>query len=366
MHIRLKSIVIVVATLVAGAVSVVPAFAAGISPIDSSVAGEGGYSDPVASCNPHGGYSTSSNKCRTCHAVHGAAAGGEALLRTPVKTPPSTYDPCRWCHSTTPDIGGDYYGSPAPLPPANTATEANPSVPCVYCHVSGPFAITKVYGGDPNNYWGESTAQKYLNNHASSHGFGQSGYEGCPSCHSVHGADVWSNAVDGVSFAKILRRDPGVSLAAPVDNMDDFCRDCHDGSGLNGAVPVQTGSWGSYVPWCGDGCHDSANYAPDGSHANLRKVGMVTKSGSRNGVSHVMTTTVTNAAGATVSQAGSQHCTSCHKGGNHTADNSFPHLTSGADFLTDTYTQTTHLDQVCLECHDDGVTNGAFGVGDSF
>ncbi len=42
--------------------------------------------------NPHGGYSTSSNKCKTCHAVH-RASGAFALMR--VDNPD---DACNYCH----------------------------------------------------------------------------------------------------------------------------------------------------------------------------------------------------------------------------------------------------------------------------
>jgi hypothetical protein len=348
----MKRILAVAGTVLCLALFSAPAFAAGISPIDSSVAGEGGYSTPTAGANPHGGYSAATNKCQVCHAVHGAAPSGQALLRTAVETPAATYSMCSGCHP---------FHGPPPAYPANTPSTNNPSTPCVYCHVSGPFAITKVYGGDANNYWMESTAQDYENNHASNHGFDRSAlgggryYEGCPSCHSVHGANVWSNAADGISYDMILRTSPGPSLPAAVSTLDDFCRDCHDGSQQNGATGV----------FCGSHCHNTAAYSPTGPAANTRQVGLITASGSRNGVSHIMTSTLTNAAGADVSHTTSEHCTSCHKGGNNTPGNSFPHLTSGVDFLADSYVATSHLDQVCLECHDDGA-GGAFGVGRTF
>ena len=41
-----------------------PEFAAGISPVDSTAAGEGGYLAPTSGQNPHGGYSAATNKCK--------------------------------------------------------------------------------------------------------------------------------------------------------------------------------------------------------------------------------------------------------------------------------------------------------------
>lgn len=233
---------------------------------------------------------------------------------------------------------------------------------CVYCHISGPFAIKKVYDGDPNNYWMESTAQDYQNNHASSHAMGQApltgsrDYQGCPSCHSVHGANTWDpDPSDSNPSTAILRDNPGPSLPDPVTNMDQFCRDCHDGTNQNGA----TG-------WCGVACHKGSAYEPGGPQAELQAIGLVTESPERNGVSHIMTATLTNAGGEDRAVAGTPLCRSCHSGGDGTVGNSFPHLTAGAAFLPDYHTQPTHLDRVCLDCHDDGVDNGAFGVGDSY
>ena len=288
------------------------AYGAGISPVSTSVAGEGGYSPPTASENPHGDYTATTNKCKTCHAVHGAAVGGEALLR-------------------------------------GAKDDA-----CVYCHVSGSFAIAQPYGSDPALYTNE-----YENNHAASHQ--GTGYSGCPSCHSVHGANVWSNAADGVGLGMILRSDPGAeigasnnqgAIAAPVASLTDFCRDCHDGTTM-----AQPSYQAADDTTCSGGCHSAQM--------------LVTDTGSRNGVSHIMTTTLTgtriDASGdpVQVSNAVSTECRNCHKGASSYADgNSFPHITSGADFLADSHTATSGLDGVCLDCHQ--WTGGSAGVGKTF
>ncbi|MHB9115366.1 MAG: hypothetical protein ACYC6T_12375 [Thermoleophilia bacterium] len=352
--------ILILALLSVGAATIPASAATGIPA--SGTAGEGGYLTPTAGSTPHGGYSASTNKCKVCHAVHGASAGGAALLRTE-----KVYEEdrvggssCSWCHPMH---------GPGPVWPSdNGIFEDNVSTPCVYCHIVGSFAIKKVYGGDPDNYWMESTKFNYLNNHASSHGMGSTVYyRGCPSCHSVHGTNTWDpDTGDSNPATNILRNNPGPSLTPVVTNMDDFCRDCHDMTGLNGANDPST------EQLCGRHCHKSYLYPAGGGTigfsdvTGIRAAGVITKSGAHDGVSHIMTTSLTNATGDVRALVGTPTCRSCHSGGDHTADNSWPHMTAGAQFLSDDYTQTTHLDKVCLSCHDDGVPDGTFGVGDSF
>ena len=99
---------------------------------------------------------------------------------------------------------------------------------------------------------------------------------------------------------------------------------------------------------------------PSGTAAEMQ----VTKSATRNGVSHVMTSTLTGNGGTKVAWFESTTCRSCHKGGETYAGdtnadgNSFPHITSGADFLDDGHTSTSPLDRVCLQCHQDPANTG--------
>lgn len=284
-------------------------------PIANDGVPQGGYLEPTAGQSPHGSYSATSNTCKTCHAVHGAADGGEVLLR-------------------------------------DTRADA-----CVYCHFGTTFSIKKPYGTNVADY-----TTDYENNHSSSHG--ASGldppYAGCASCHSVHGGGTWSGA-DGVTPGMILRDNPGGtvtesatgSIAGPVTNLDDFCRDCHDGTD-NGTAGQK----------CSGTCHSTVG---TGSVAAMQ----VTKLASRNGVSHIMTTTPTgNDSSIAVAWFPSATCRSCHKGAATYADgNSFPHITSGADFLYDGHTSTSPLDRVCLQCHQDPSNTGAStdkGVGLSY
>lgn len=286
-----KAIVIGLALVFTFVMTAVAFAVPGIVPTDKTTllldqTNQGGYLDPTAGVNPHGLYSNTSNKCKTCHAVHGASAIGEALLRS---------------------------------------TKANA---CVFCHVGAAYTIKKPYGTDPVLYTTE-----YENNHASTHQ--GTGYNGCVSCHSVHGANTFVAAGDGITAGKILKNNPGGTpvgtgtgaLAASVTTLDEFCRDCHDNLQVTGGGVC-----------AGSGCHATQM--------------QVSSYPTRDEQSHIQTTTLTNASGVAVASAASTKCRNCHKGAAVYADaNSFPHITSGADFLTDTHTSTSPLDRVCLECH---------------
>jgi hypothetical protein len=72
-----------------------------------------GYASGVNGKGPHGGYSTTTNKCKVCHAVH-RAEGAYYLLRAD-----SQDDACDYCH-----IGGSAHSAKVvyDLNPAGTAT----------------------------------------------------------------------------------------------------------------------------------------------------------------------------------------------------------------------------------------------------
>lgn len=270
----------------AGTAGAVPGIPATASPW------EGGY---LFGSWPHGGYSDASNRCKICHAVHSARVGGEALIKYPREQA------------------------------------------CTYCHFTH-FSVPHPYGNDAALYTTE-----YENNHASAHQ--GSGYRGCLSCHSIHGANVLVSPAEGITASKMVRNDPGGvlaggtgALAAPAANLTEFCRDCHDKT-------TRADGTGTCVT-----CHDGAQMA-------------VSDFPDRDQVSHVMTATLTGGDGLTqVAGAVTTTCRSCHKGAAaYATGNSFPHLTAGADFLSDSHTATSPLDRICLECHQ--WNGGASGVG---
>ncbi|MBI4733294.1 MAG: cytochrome c3 family protein [Rubrobacteridae bacterium] len=128
--------------------------------------------------NPHGGYDSSTNKCKICHAVH-RAEGAYYLLR------------------------------------ADTQDDA-----CNYCHIGGSaFSDTTVYTLNPA---GTATP----NGHTIGAGTGSNGYMRigplalrCMSCHQQHGAKnmVWrpNDITSGTQLAngyKLLRSSPSASI----------------------------------------------------------------------------------------------------------------------------------------------------------
>lgn len=109
--------------------------------------GDSGYLtwDSMGGANgtsPHGGYSTTTNKCAVCHSVHNADPNGELLL------------------------------------PAMVADA------CTYCHVSTTSAYTQVYDSDVNNYSGADNEYGHQTWMVGATTYGVQ----CTVCHTVHGS----------------------------------------------------------------------------------------------------------------------------------------------------------------------------------
>ena len=133
--------------------------------------------------SPHGAYTTATQKCGVCHAVHHATTNGEALL-------------------------------------ANTVANA-----CVYCHITSGTGLIRIYNGVEGNYNGAD----YSNAHNNS---GSDTAE-CVDCHQVHAA---SDAMTGETYldSKILKdRTSDGTSQTPVwggtqeANITQFCIQCH-------------------------------------------------------------------------------------------------------------------------------------------
>jgi hypothetical protein len=305
--------------------------------------------------SPHSGYSTTTGKCKVCHAVHGAgsvdATGStlnesEKLLRT------TAADACTFCHLTEAfAVSSPYRGSPM--------LAADPIV----------FFPADQYQGDPTltpdpiaNYAGTEGGSGHFSDHQGSP------YVGCPSCHAVHDFEAMIGTGENM-----LKSDPAkdvVSLAAvdggygsrkaAVTTMTDFCLDCHDGTqwiGTDGtSYPiVSSAEFSAQFPACAGGCHDSVSSTVT---ADNTQFGVMFHEGN-NGRSHRMTEDLTGSDGST--QVANQvtlipelegpagtSCVTCHKvetGGD------FPHYISVDQDLIFGYTSVTEIDGVCLSCH---------------
>ena len=294
----------------------------------TSVALAGGYATWVPGgpngTSPHTDYSDSTTKCKVCHAVHNASGVADStLLRD---------------------------------------SRANA---CVYCHLNpGDVSSLNPYGkgsGAESNYTDDTkdnATDTGWYNHSSTHDGNYATYLGCTSCHSVHGANTFNGGV------YILKNNPGLNgggaIGSAVTNQRDFCRDCHNKDGLNDDV-------GGCFETChvGDAESGEGNISPDYYTA------------ARNGVTHVMTSTLTGNGGGQVAWVMSNQCYDCHAAGDpaggppYTIGNSFPHYTTSAvQFLSTDYDEAnTGMDSVCLNCHtENGNSGGTYttGVGKTF
>ncbi len=186
---------------------------------------------------PHGGYDTTTNKCKACHAVH-RAEGSHQLLRA---TSPD--DACAYCH-----VGGSAHSSVVVYfaNPAGTRTEnghtmgAGPAIPDSTTHMetateeilAGETSVTVLvrryeanqkqlyrivgYGGDPASHPSYESTTSWFSR------LGPTTLS-CSSCHQAHNASaqIWrpqAYSPDGTATAgfltqgyKLLRRFPGAT-----------------------------------------------------------------------------------------------------------------------------------------------------------
>ena len=172
---------------------------------------------------PHGGYSTTTNKCSVCHMVHNAPAG---VLLLPAATVKGT---CEMCHDGT--GGAGVYGVVAArLGPG--AVKSAHSID-VTSAVPGGDAAT---GATSTAFFG-----------------GLTGALTCSDCHSPHAANVVapftgdrarSTTDTVITTSRLLRRMPTTATQTVDFYGSDWCGACHKGrlagSGTYGNHPVDS------------------------------------------------------------------------------------------------------------------------------
>lgn len=192
------------------------------------------HSDTADRKGPHGGYTTGTQKCQSCHAVHNAAAGSVQLL-----VGPTVRATCETCHDGT--GGQGVYGvleargliPEGTRPPSSHAIEVTNLVPGGSIDGSGSFGL----------FSGIDTAQ------------GTMLVLTCTDCHSPHDndtvepftADRLRSENDTNSATKtnrLLRVRPSTAATDVARYGAEWCASCHkgrlhSGAGLAANHPVE-------------------------------------------------------------------------------------------------------------------------------
>ncbi len=165
-----------------------------------------GYDTPadyrvVGTSSPHGGYTSTTNKCASCHSVHSAYTESDAM--------------------------GD--SSPSQLLLATSVANA-----CTYCHIdANARSDVKIYGGVASNYntlpSADSTAVAGAHRSNMVNGVQQGGVS-CSDCHTVHGtsAEMTGNSYLDASLLRTSATMPALDAAdTPEVALSKWCVQCH-------------------------------------------------------------------------------------------------------------------------------------------
>ena len=333
-----------------------------------------------ATVSPHSGYSTTSGKCKVCHAVHGAGIAtnvnaSEKLLRS------SAADSCTYCHLGT----GAFATDPYAYAPWDSLSN-------YYSNDSGPPSPIVVWTLPAGGH-GVQDASAGRSGHNATHGHDNpqgvaaslKSYKGCVSCHAVHGANTMT---DGALKPNILKNDPAKGTTAavgsgwgtgglgygskynPTTTQAEFCEDCHDGtkvvdgSGAATAIVTQA-EFQAKFPSCGNNsstgaaCHNSVQQAITESIAQF---GAFNNKG-HNGRSHIMTTTYSSVAGSATGvdeetvYASGNGCATCHNirkfsrtSGVLQQGATFPHFWPSNELIQN-FDVISQSDAPCMNCH---------------
>ena len=303
-------------------------------PLGNMGQGNPNTADGGTTPEPHGGYTITTNMCKTCHAVHGANANSFRLLHDTGRT-----TECDWCHNAT--TGRSKHRPYGELALRGRSVRGEHSIGATMIPDS---TKNDALAGTVGDNWGALPGY--------GDGISPSGLN-CYVCHSVHGANIMDEGATGWPIVRAdPQRDGGAGLI--IDH--------------NGFTQTYSGPGAQQVSFCAD-CHNKNPNFGDDSQATT---GGTTPS-RPNAAAHPTRgdglVEVYGQSNVQVSPGTLTNCASCHSatswnGGGGTSD--FPHQTVGHKLLEDAYTDASlqgasdtgdpmralpNMDKICLGCH---------------
>ena len=228
---RLNKAIIATIVVVAALLLAAPVLAYDeVGPVNPDCAACHGEASPSDIKGPHGGYTTTTRKCQTCHEVHAAVGGGSKLL--PAATIKGV---CETCHDGS--GGSGVYGT---VVARGLTVGASHSID----------TTNVVPGGDEGT--GDDAQYTFS---------GENGYLTCSDCHSPHDANTVDDftgdrsrsdtSTIGYVSNRLLKQRPNGSDYAIPEYGSDWCGACHlgrlvTGSGVNNHPVESTAVAGYY------------------------------------------------------------------------------------------------------------------------
>lgn len=237
---------------------------------------------------PHGGYTTLSNKCKICHAIHGTDPGSQHLLPNRINS--VKWGGCEQCHSEASPFA-------APVVYSIDGYRSEHSIDGSASVIPDSTKDLPFWGYSPGLTPSEDSAKRNLAQKIRRYKSNQQSNKPvatleCLHCHSPHGNNVMGGP-------NILRWDPARD-GKRAQTLTQFCADCHN-----------------------------LNYIT-----------------TKNGSSHPMM----NPPSDDIAWGSSSTCASCHRAKKASQGGQFPHQSIGADLLKAEY-NGKNQDTVCLDCH---------------
>lgn len=313
--------------------------------------------------SPHGGFTSSSNLCRTCHAVHSAGQFSYRLLKSgsdnfelgPDRTQGEgshegagnlRATECMYCHDASAGLTSK---KPYEMIPSGKAVRGE--------HTLGATNVPDSNINIGSGAWGKLPNRDPVDS-ADSNGILQ-----CYQCHSVHGANTIGatyNSSDGIDSwnTKILRLDPAGDGSVLAKGSGGLSVPVWESELAGNSAAVRTG-------FCAD-CHNlNPNWVISAEDSDRPNRTSHPQGPGADGLMEVYGDATVGVAMHLGEQQGCRGCHAASDGGDLPGESRFPHQSGGWKLLWDSYTTTgvtenmaasparvvPKMDKVCLFCH---------------